>query len=57
MKPLEILYSQHFRIGRFDMFKDLFNFSKARTLTESIGFYIFYTAIALAFSGLAGLFG
>ena len=39
------------------MFRDLFNFSKARTLKESIGFYIFYTAIALAFSGLAGFFG
>lgn len=39
------------------MFKELFNFSKARTLKESIGFYIFYTGIALALSGLAGLFG
>ncbi len=39
------------------MFKELFNFSKTRTLKESIGFYIFYTGIALALSGLAGLFG
>jgi hypothetical protein len=38
------------------MFKDLFNFSKERTLKESIGFYIFYCGLALAFSGLASLF-
>ncbi|MGZ9097016.1 MAG: hypothetical protein ACXW30_01820 [Micavibrio sp.] len=38
------------------MFKNLFNFSKTRSLKESIGFYIFYTTIALAISGLAGLF-
>lgn len=37
------------------MFKDLFDFSKVRTLKESIGFYIFYTAIALILTGFAGL--
>lgn len=37
------------------MFKDLFNFSKARTLKESIGFYLFYTAIGLVLTGFAGL--
>ena len=37
------------------MFKDLFNFAKTRTLKESVGFYIFYTAIALAITGLASL--
>jgi hypothetical protein len=36
------------------MFKDLFNFSKVRTLKESIGFYIFYTAIGLALTGFFG---
>ena len=39
------------------MFKDLFNFSKTRTLKESIGFYILYTGIALALTGLAGFLG
>lgn len=38
------------------MFRNLFDFSKARTLKESIGFYVFYTTIALAITGLAGLF-
>lgn len=38
------------------MFKDLFNFAKARTLKESIGFYIFYCGIALALTGFASLF-
>lgn len=38
------------------MFKDLFNFSKTRTLKESIGFYIFYCGLALAVSGIAGMF-
>lgn len=37
------------------MFKDLFNFAKVRTLKESVGFYIFYTALALAVTGLANL--
>lgn len=39
------------------MFKDLFNFAKTRSLKESIGFYIFYCGVALAFSGLASLLG
>jgi len=38
------------------MFKNLFDFSKTRSLKESIGFYIFYTTIALALTGLASLF-
>lgn len=38
------------------MFKDLFDFSKTRTLKESIGFYIFYTGIALGFTLLASYF-
>lgn len=38
------------------MFRDLFNFSKTRSLKESVGFYVFYTTIALALTGLAGLF-
>ena len=37
------------------MFKNLFDFSKTRSLKESIGFYIFYTAIALVLSGVASL--
>ena len=39
------------------MFKDLFNFSKARSLKESVGFYIFYTAIALVVSGVFSFLG
>jgi hypothetical protein len=39
------------------MFKDLFNFSKARTLKESVGFYVFYTGLALAVAGLAEFLG
>lgn len=37
------------------MFKDLFNFSKVRSLKESIGFYLFYTAIGLILTVLPGL--
>jgi hypothetical protein len=40
----------------FAMLKDLFDFSKTRTLKESVVFYIFYTAIGLALTGFAGLF-
>lgn len=39
------------------MFEDLFDFSKQRTLKQSVGFYIFYASLFLAFSGLMGLFG
>lgn len=39
------------------MFDDLFNFGKQRTLKQSIGFYIFYAGLFLAFSGVAGLLG
>lgn len=38
------------------MFKDLFNFAKTRTLKESVGFYLFYTAIALVITGFSGVF-
>jgi len=37
------------------MFNNLFDFSRTRTLKESIGFYIFYTVIALALSGFVDL--
>jgi hypothetical protein len=42
--------------GRDGMFSNLFDFSRTRTLKESVGFYIFYTAIALALTGFAGIF-
>lgn len=38
------------------MFKNLFDFSKRRSLKESIGFYLFYTVIALALTGFTGAF-
>jgi hypothetical protein len=36
-----------------DMFNDLFDFGKTRTLAQSFGFYIFYGAL---FFGVTGLF-
>ena len=38
------------------MFKTLFDFSKKRTLKESVGFYLFYCTIALALEQLGALF-
>jgi hypothetical protein len=39
------------------MFDDLFDFSKQRTLRQSVGFYIFYAGLFLGFSGLMSLLG
>jgi hypothetical protein len=39
------------------MFKDLFDFGKTRTLTESVGFYIFYAVIGLGLTTLFSLVG
>jgi hypothetical protein len=61
-EALKPLYFQHIlmravsRLRGYFMFRNLFDFSKTRTLKESIGFYVFYTTIALALTGLAGLF-
>ncbi len=35
------------------MFNDLFDFSKKRTIKESVGFFIFHSALALG--AMAGL--
>lgn len=37
------------------MFKNLFDFSRQRTLKESVGFYVFYCALFLGVSGLVEL--
>lgn len=37
------------------MFKDLFNFSKQRSLKESVGFYIFYASMIMGVTGLMSL--
>lgn len=39
------------------MFNDLFNFAKKRTLTESIGFFMFHSGVILVVMGTLSLFG
>ena len=39
------------------MFDDLFDFGKKRSLKQSVGFYIFYAGLFLAFGGLLDLLG
>lgn len=39
------------------MFKDLFDFSKTRTLTESIGFFMFHSGVILVVFGVLSLMG
>ena len=39
------------------MFEGLFDFGKQRTLKQSVGFYIFYAGIFLAFTGFMSLLG
>jgi hypothetical protein len=39
------------------MFKDLFNFGKQRTLTESVGFFMFHTGVIMVVYGFLNLMG
>jgi hypothetical protein len=39
------------------MFNGLFDFSKKRTLKESIGFFVFYICLFLGATGFASLLG
>lgn len=39
------------------MFNNLFDFTKPKTLKESIGFYIFYAGIFVCISGVMTLIG
>lgn len=39
------------------MFDNLFDFGKQRSLKQSVGFYIFYAGIFLAFTGALRLLG
>ncbi len=39
------------------MFDDLFNFSKKRTLKQSVGFFIFHSTLVLGFMAGMNLFG
>lgn len=39
------------------MFDDLFDFAKKRTLKQSIGFFIFHSALVLTVMGLFSLMG
>ena len=39
------------------MFNHLFDFSRQRSLKESVGFYIFYCSIFMGISGLLKLLG
>lgn len=39
------------------MFDDLFNFAKKRTLTQSIGFFMFHTGVIMVVLGTLSLFG
>ena len=53
---IKTLYSSVFLQGR-DMFNNLFDFSKPKTLKESIGFYVFYAGVFVCISGLLTLMG
>ncbi|MCC7305707.1 MAG: hypothetical protein IT558_05550 [Alphaproteobacteria bacterium] len=39
------------------MFDDLFNFGKKRTLTESIGFFMFHSGVILVVFGVLSALG
>ncbi len=39
------------------MFDDLFNFSKQRTLKQSIGFYLFYACLIMGVTGFIEMLG
>lgn len=39
------------------MFDDLFNFAKKRTLTESIGFFMFHSGVIMVVLGTLSLLG
>ncbi len=39
------------------MFDDLFNLGKKRTLTQSVGFYVFYAGVFLGGTALLQLLG
>lgn len=39
------------------MFQDLFNFSKQRTLKQSIGFFIFHSSLVLGVMAILSLMG
>jgi hypothetical protein len=39
------------------MFDNLFDFSKRRSLKQSIGFYLFYGCLFMGFSGLMTMVG
>ena len=39
------------------MFNNLFDFGRRRSLKESIGFYIFYTAVFGSVTGILSLLG
>ena len=40
-----------------DMFNDLFDFGKQRTLKQSVGFFMFYACVFLGISTLASMMG
>lgn len=40
-----------------DMFRDLFDFSKTRTLKESIVFFVFHSGIVMVVFGVLSLMG
>lgn len=39
------------------MFDDLFNFAKKRTLTESVGFFMFHSGVILVILGILDVLG
>lgn len=39
------------------MFDDMFNFSKQRSLKQSIGFYLFYFFLFMGFVGFSEMLG
>ena len=53
---LKTLNSSAFIEGR-DMFNNLFDFSKPKTLKESVGFYIFYAGVFGVITVLLNLMG
>jgi len=45
------------KCGVPDMFNDLFNFKKQRSLKESVGFFLFYACLIMGVQGFAMMLG
>ena len=55
--PMRVLLCNNSHKAERTMFNDMFNFKKARTLKESIGFFLFYAMLIMGIQGFAMMFG